>query len=55
MLVPPNDRVQARGGCGVEPSRAVLFVRVSPPLAGGEAASAAISPGGKAGLPSTMT
>ena len=39
--MPPNDRVQARGGCGVVPSRADPFVRVSPPPAGGEAASPA--------------
>ena len=34
-----NDRVQARGGCGVVSARADLVVRVSPPPAGGEAAS----------------
>jgi len=27
-----NGRVQARGGCGAEPSRADPFVRVSPSL-----------------------
>jgi len=28
-----NGRVQARGGCGAEPSRANPFVRVPPPIA----------------------
>ena len=36
----PTTQVQARGRCGVIPSTADLFVRVSPPPAGGEAASA---------------
>jgi len=38
---PPNDGVQARGGCGAVPSSADPFVRVSPPPAGGKAASLA--------------
>lgn len=48
---PPNGRVQARGGCGVEPSRADLFVRVSPSPAGGEAASPATDVGQNLFLP----
>jgi hypothetical protein len=44
----PNDRVQARGGCGVSPSRADPFGRVSPPPAGGEAASPATDVGRRA-------
>jgi len=42
---PPNDLLKPRGGCGVEPSIANLFVRVSPPPAGGEAASPATDVG----------
>jgi hypothetical protein len=42
---PSNDRVQARSVCGVEPSRADLFVGVSSSPAGDEAASPAANVG----------
>jgi len=35
-----NGLLKLRGGCGVVPSNADLFARVSPPIAGGEATSA---------------
>ena len=40
-----NGRVQARGDCGVQPSRANPLVRVAPAPAGGEAASLATDVG----------
>lgn len=35
----PNGLLKPRGGCDALPSTADLVVRVSPPIAGGEAAS----------------
>lgn len=42
---PSNGWVQARGECDIAPSRADLFVRVSPPADGGEAISPATDVG----------
>jgi len=39
-VLPPNDLVKRRGGCGVVPSTASMVVRVSPPIAAAIAASA---------------